>query len=74
MLELLEKKIAAALPGAKVSVLDPQQDGEHLQAIVVYEGFEGKSLIEQHRMVTDSIKDEIKGPVHGLGIKTLVRE
>ena len=50
------------------------RDGEHLQAIVVYEGFKGKSLIDQHRMVTDPIKDELKGPVHALSIQTKERE
>ncbi len=74
MLQMLKSKIEAALPGAKVEVLDPNQDGQHLQAIVIYSGFEGKSLIEQHRMVTDPIKDELKGPVHALAIKTKVRE
>ena len=74
MLEALKNKIEAALPGATVQVLDPMQDGEHLQAIVIYEGFEGKTLIEQHRMVTDPIKDELKGPVHALAIKTKVRK
>lgn len=74
MLEALKNKIEEALPGATVQVLDPMQDGEHLQAIVIYEGFEGKTLIEQHRMVTDPIKDELKGPVHALAIKTKVRE
>ncbi len=74
MLDMLKSKIEAALPGATVQVLDPNHDGEHLQAIVIYAGFEGKTLLEQHRMVTDPIKDELKGPVHALAIKTKVRE
>ena len=37
----IHKLIAAALPGAKIEVLDPMRDGEHLQAVVAADAFAG---------------------------------
>jgi BolA family transcriptional regulator, general stress-responsive regulator len=34
--------------------------------------FKGKSLIAQHRMVYDALKDELKEKIHALVIKTKV--
>jgi acid stress-induced BolA-like protein IbaG/YrbA len=60
--------IEAGLPGAKVEVTG---DGRHFEAVVVSELFEGKSLIQQHRMVKDAVKAQIASDeLHALSIKT----
>ncbi len=66
----LKTKIEQGLPGAIVQVLDPRKDGVHLKAIVIYPGFQGKSLIEQHRMVYETLKEELKEELHALGLET----
>ncbi len=66
----IQKKIESGLPGAKVLILDPYNDGVHIKAIVTYKGFEGKSVIQQHRMVYDTLREELKGEVHALGLET----
>jgi acid stress-induced BolA-like protein IbaG/YrbA len=68
--EKLKALIEAALPGATVHVLDPLEDGEHLQAIVISAAFEGMSLIRQHQMVMRPLKDALAGAVHALTLKT----
>ncbi len=62
--------IEAGLPGAKVEVTG---DGRHFEAVVVSEVFEGKTLIQQHRMVKATVKAEIASDdLHALSIKTRV--
>ena len=66
----IRERIAKGLPGAKVDILDPRKDGVHLKAIVIYEGFNGKTLVEQHRMVYDTLREELKEELHALAIET----
>ena len=63
-------KVSEALPGASVEVLDPYNDGVHLKASVVYDGFRDKSLLEQHRMVMNALKTELSGELHALALET----
>lgn len=71
-LDEIKAKIEAGLPGSAVVIEDPRRDGVHIKAVVTWSGFEGKSLIEQHRMVNDTLKEELKEELHALGIQTKV--
>lgn len=62
--------IEQAVPQSKVYVLDPMNDGQHLQAIVISPAFEGLMLIKQHQMVMRPLKEALAGAVHALGLKT----
>jgi len=70
----VEARIAAALPGARVTVTDMTGSGDHLDAQVVWSGFEGKSLVAQHRSVNQALAEELKGPIHALKLTTLTPE
>ena len=60
--------IEAGLPDATVDV---SGDGRHFEAVVVSASFEGKSLIQRHRMVMEAVKTEIASDeLHALSIKT----
>ena len=54
--EQIRERIEKGLPEARVQILDPRKEGVHLKAIVSYKGFEGQSLIQQHRMVFDTLQ------------------
>ncbi|HEY0799923.1 MAG TPA: BolA family protein [Steroidobacteraceae bacterium] len=41
----------------------------HFRVYIVSMAFEGKSLIERHRMITATLEAELKGSVHALAIK-----
>lgn len=69
-LSAIKARIESSLPGAQVEILDPFQDGVHIKAIVVYDGFSGKTLVQQHRMVYDCLKEELKEEIHALGLET----
>jgi stress-induced morphogen len=62
--------IESALPGATVEVVD-EGGGDHLRAIVTAPQFEGLSLIEQHRLVKNAVRERSDtGELHSLTIKT----
>jgi acid stress-induced BolA-like protein IbaG/YrbA len=64
----LKHRIEAALPGARADV--EGADGVHFQAVVISSAFEGKSRLEQHRMVMDVFAGELGDTIHALSLKT----
>ena len=71
MVEKIENIIKGSLPDATIFVMDPYNDGQHFQALVISPTFEGASLVEQHQMVMNSLKDALAtNAVHALGLKT----
>ena len=79
MLNRIKQKLGSSFPGAKVAIADTSAGhethnsfGAHLAVLITYKGFAGKSLIEQHQMVYDALKEEMKKQIHALKIKTKV--
>ena len=68
--ENVKNTIRDAIPDAQVFVLDPNNDGEHLQALVISPSFEGMMLVKQHQMVMKPLKEAFAQTVHALGLKT----
>lgn len=69
----IKAMIEAALPGASVEVSDETGTGDHLRAVVSAPQFEGRSRIDQHRMVRAAVKPRFDdGTIHALSIKTSV--
>ena len=52
----IESLIKEALPDAKVEIQDIAGDGNHYSATVISSKFAGKSKIEQHKIVYNSLK------------------
>jgi acid stress-induced BolA-like protein IbaG/YrbA len=67
--EEIKQHIEKALPGSSAYVLDPMNDGQHLQAFVISHDFEGIPVLKQQQMVMAAVK-EIFQIVHALGLKT----
>ena len=67
----IKQTIERAVPNATAYVLDPMNDGEHLQAVVVSPAFEGMMLVKQHQMVMKPLKDAFATSVHALALKTV---
>ena len=59
-------KIRTALPDARVELQDLTGTADHWKALVVSTAFDGKSLIQRHRMVMAALAEEMKGPIHAL--------
>lgn len=63
--------IRAGLPDATVDVRDPLQDRTHFEATVISPSFEGKSRVQQHKMVYAALGKSFEGPLHALQLTTL---
>ena len=59
-LKEIEKLIKEALPDAAVDIQDLAGDGNHYSATVTSSEFSGKSKIEQHKMVYNSLKGKME--------------
>lgn len=40
----------------------------HFRVKIVAEAFKGKSLVQRHRMINETLADELAGPIHALAI------
>jgi acid stress-induced BolA-like protein IbaG/YrbA len=67
----VRRLIEAGLPGAQVEVADTTGGGDHFEAIVVSDQFEGKGLVERHQIVYAALGDVMRQAVHALTLKTL---
>jgi acid stress-induced BolA-like protein IbaG/YrbA len=67
----LKQRIETALPGARADVVDLNGTGDHFQATVISDRFDGLGRIDRHRLVYDIFGAEIGGPIHALSLKTL---
>ena len=68
--ELIEKLIKISIPDANVVIDDLRGDGDHYSATVISKTFEGKSKIEQHKMVYDSLQGKMGNELHALMLIT----
>ena len=60
--------IESGLPGASADVRG--DDGQHFEAEVVFDGFAGKPVIQQHRMVYATLGERMGREIHALQLKT----
>ncbi len=66
----IEELIIQSIPDAKVTIEDLRGDGDHYSTIVVSKSFDGKSMIQQHKMVYESLKGKMGNELHALELKT----
>ena len=65
--------IEAGIDSSSATVIDLTGTGVHFRAEVTSPAFEGKSLIEQHKMVYASVKEQMADQrIHALSLKTTV--
>ncbi len=84
MEEVVSKKIRSALDPVHLELEDEsashsghqpfQNPASHFRAVIVSAHFKDKSLVERHRMVYDLLKEELKGAIHALALKTFTPE
>jgi stress-induced morphogen len=65
--EDITAKIRAVLPDAVVELKDLTGTADHWEARVISALFEGKSLMQRHRLINAALADELKGrAIHAL--------
>ena len=66
----VETLIKEALPDAIIENQDLAGDSNHYSATITSKEFSGKSKIDQHKMVYNSLKGKMGNELHALAIKT----
>jgi stress-induced morphogen len=66
----IESMIKAAIPDAEVTIRDLAGDGDHYAATVISESFRGKSRVQQHQIVYQSLQGQMGGVLHALALQT----
>ena len=73
-LKEIESLIKETFPDAIVEIQDLAGDGNHYSATVISSKFAGKTKIQQHKMVYDSLKGKMGNELHALALKTKEKE
>ncbi len=70
--EDVRKLIEQGIPDSTAEVSDLTGTSDHFGVTVISESFEGKSLIDQHKMVQASLGEHLTTTIHAVDIKTRV--
>ena len=63
--------ILQGIPDGEVDISYLRGDSDHLNIIVASDEFQGKGLLEQHRMVMNLLKGALADRLHAVKIKTM---
>ena len=69
-IDTLRGMLLAAFPGARVEITDMTGTSDHFEAVVISRAFEGKSRIEQHKLVYAALGDHVGKAIHALALTT----
>ncbi len=67
----IKAKIVSALPDAVIELIDLTGTKDHWEAHITSATFEGKSLIQRHRIIFAALEEEMKGPIHALTLRLM---
>ena len=70
-LEEIKNLIKESIPDAEITIQDLAGDENHYSATIKSKIFNGKSKIEQHKMVYKSLKGKMGNELHALSINTI---
>jgi stress-induced morphogen len=71
----LRKRLEQLAPGTHVEITDLTGTQDHYQALIVSNAFQGKIMIDQHRLVLGLVQPEVdSGELHALTMKTYTPE
>ncbi len=66
----IQKLITESIPDAIIEIEDLMGDNNHYSAKITSKIFNGKSKIEQHKLVYKSLKGKMGNELHALSITT----
>lgn len=70
----IESFIQKAFPDAQIELIDTAGDQDHYSLTVTSGAFQGKSRIEQHKMVYAALEGAMTTTLHALQVKTKIPE
>jgi stress-induced morphogen len=69
-IEEIKKLITSSIPDATIEIKDLMGDNNHYSAKITSKIFNGKSKIEQHKLVYKSLQGKMGNELHALSIIT----
>jgi len=79
--ELIKQKLTEAFKPDLIEIIDDsaahaghagaQKGGGHYNVTIVSELFDGKSLVQRHQLIYQTLNDLMKNDIHALGINAL---
>ena len=66
----ISKMIMSAFPDASLELIDTMGDNNHYSAKIISKVFNGKSRVEQHKMVYKALKGKMGNELHALALTT----
>ncbi|MDA1198065.1 MAG: BolA/IbaG family iron-sulfur metabolism protein [Proteobacteria bacterium] len=69
-IEEIKKLITSSIPDAIIEIKDLMGDNNHYSAKITSRIFNGKSKIEQHKLVYKSLQGKMGNELHALSITT----
>jgi stress-induced morphogen len=69
-IEEIKKLIISSIPDATIEIKDLMGDSNHYSAKITSKIFNGKSKIEQHKLVYKSLQGKMGNELHALSITT----
>lgn len=66
--DTIKRMIETGLPGSQARVSGA--DGAHFEAVVTSVAFQGKTTLQQHRMVYATLGDSMQSDIHALALRT----
>jgi len=70
-LQEIENLIKEAMPDAEVSIQDLAGDENHYSATIKSKIFNGKTKIDQHKLVYKALKGKMGNELHALTLNTM---
>ena len=68
--EKLKNILLESFPDAMIDIKDRYNDGQHLHIYIKTSIFNSKSLLEQHKLVYNSLKGIVGETIHAISLKT----
>jgi len=70
-IEEIKSLIIEAIPDAEITINDLAGDENHYSATIKSKIFNGKSKIEQHKLVYKALKGKMGNELHALALNTI---
>ena len=70
-IEEIKKLIKSSIPDAEITIQDTAGDENHYSATIKSKIFNGKSKIEQHKLVYKALKGKMGNELHALALNTI---
>ena len=70
--EEIKNLILKSIPDAEIEIKDLAGDDNHYAATVKSKVFDGKTKVQQHKLVYDALEGRMGGVLHALSLTTIV--